>query len=125
MQHFLDDCRGIPDIQGQSFVEYFICTGLMNGETKPIKGFAVVDFPTDLLITLLNNGEVVTQTVPDFIHNKMSIANKYINEDDRTDDQEDNSNNVIFIQILKNIIFFSTISVNAFSYRRSVETISM
>jgi len=85
-------------MQGQSFVEYFICTGLMNGETKPIKGFAVMNFPTDLIITLLSNGEIVTQTIPDFLHNKMSITNIYMNEDDYIDDhEEDNSNNVSFI----------------------------
>lgn len=88
------DCRKSPDIQGQSFVEYYICTGLMNGETKPIKGFAVINFPTDLLVTLLSNGEVVTQTIPDYLHNKASIANMYINEDNATEDDTDNPENV-------------------------------
>ncbi|KAF0770286.1 nuclear pore complex protein Nup88-like [Aphis craccivora] len=88
-----DDFRGSPDIQGQSFVEYYICTGLMNGETKPIKGFAVLSFPTDLLVTLLSNGEVVTQAVPDFHYNKLS--NMYMKEDNiGSEDQVDNSENV-------------------------------
>ncbi|XP_060878477.1 nuclear pore complex protein Nup88 [Metopolophium dirhodum] len=90
-----DDFRGSPDIQGQSFVEYYICTGLMNGETKPIKGFAILSFPTDLLVTLLSNGEVVTQAVPDFHYNKLSIANMYTNEDNpASEDQVDSSENV-------------------------------
>ncbi|KAL4113472.1 hypothetical protein QTP88_017087 [Uroleucon formosanum] len=90
-----DDFRGSPDIQGQSFVEYYICTGLMNGETKPIKGFAVLSFPTDLLVTLLSNGEVVTQAVPDFHYNKLSIANMYMNEDNTdSEDQVDSFENV-------------------------------
>jgi len=91
-----DDFRGSPDIQGQSFVEYYICTGLMNGETKPIKGYAVLSFPTDLLVTLLSNGEVVTQAVPNFNYNKLSITNmEYMNEDDiGSEDQVDSSENV-------------------------------
>lgn len=88
-----DDFHGSPDIQGQSFVEYYICTGLMNGETKPIKGFAVLSFPTDLLVTLLSNGEVVTQAVPDFHYNKLS--NMYMKEDNiASEDQVDSSENV-------------------------------
>lgn len=66
----------------------------MNGETKPIKGFAVINFPTDLLVTLLSNGEVVTQAIPDYLHNKVSIANMYMNEDKPLEDQVDNSENV-------------------------------
>lgn len=66
----------------------------MNGETKPIKGFAVINFPTDLLVTLLSNGEIVTQTIPDYLHNKISIANIYMNEDKLTEDQVDSSENV-------------------------------
>lgn len=66
----------------------------MNGETKPIKGFAVINFPTDLLVTLLSNGEVVTQAIPDYHHNKVSIANMYMNEDKPLEDQVDNSENV-------------------------------
>lgn len=66
----------------------------MNGETKPIKGFAVINFPTDLLVTLLSNGEVVTQTIPDYLHNKVSIANIYMDEDKLAEDQVDNSENV-------------------------------
>jgi len=99
---FSDDIRGSPDIQGQSFVEYYICTGLMNGETKPIKGFAVLSFPTDLLVTLLSNGEVVTQAVPDFHYNKLSIANMYMNEDNAaSEDQVDNFENVrLYIHII-------------------------
>jgi len=79
----------------------------MNGETKPIKGFAVVDFPTNLLVTLLSDGEVVTQTIPDFLHNKMSVANTYINENDHTDDQVDSSDNVSLLQIFFFNPFFS------------------
>lgn len=81
-------------MQGQSYVEYFICTGLMNGETKPIKGFAVINFPTDLLVTLLSNGEVVTQTIPDYLHNKMSIANMYMDNNKPIEDQVDDIENV-------------------------------
>lgn len=81
-------------MQGQSYVEYFICTGLMNGETKPIKGFAVINFPTDLLVTLLSNGEVVTQTIPDYLHNKMSIANMYMDNNKPIEDQVDDMENV-------------------------------
>lgn len=66
----------------------------MNGETKPIKGFAVINFPTDLLVTLLSNGEFVTQTIPEYYHNKPSIANMYLNEDNRTEDDIDNLENV-------------------------------
>lgn len=83
-----------PNIQGESFVEYFICTGLMNGETKPIKGFAVINFPTDLLITLLYNGEVVTQTIPDYQHTKPFITNGFISEDKPVEDQVDSYENV-------------------------------
>jgi hypothetical protein len=66
----------------------------MNGETKPIKGFSVLNFPTDLLVTLLSNGEVVTQSVPDFLHNKLSIANVYINQENPSEEQADNADNV-------------------------------
>lgn len=66
----------------------------MNGETKPIKGFAVVNFPTDLLVTLLSSGEVVTQTIPDYHQNKLSIANAYIEEDSTVEDQVNGSENV-------------------------------
>ncbi|XP_050434553.1 nuclear pore complex protein Nup88 [Adelges cooleyi] len=77
-----DKHLGSPDLHGQSFVEYYICTGLMNGETKPVKGFAVVNFPTDLLVTLLSSGEIVTQSIPDYTHNKSSIANLYMTENE-------------------------------------------
>lgn len=66
----------------------------MNGQTKPIKGFAVVNFPTDLLVTLLSSGEVVTQTIPDYQHNKFSIANTYINEDGSAEDQVNSPDDV-------------------------------
>lgn len=67
----------------------------MNGETKPIKGFAVLSFPTDLLVTLLSSGEVVTQAVTDLFHNKISISKMYINEDKATsEDQVDSTENV-------------------------------
>lgn len=66
----------------------------MNGETKPIKGFSVLNFPTDLLVTLLSNGEVVTQSIPDFLHNKMSIANVYIDQENPSEEQADNADNV-------------------------------
>lgn len=66
----------------------------MNGETKPIKGFAVINFPTDLLVTLLSNGEVVTQTIPDYQHAKSSITNGYFSEDKSIEDQVDSSENV-------------------------------
>jgi len=67
----------------------------MNGKTKPIKGFAVLSFPTDLLVTLLSNGEVVTQAVPNFNYNKLSVANMYINEDNGgSEDQVDSAENV-------------------------------
>lgn len=81
-------------MQGQSYVEYFICTGLMNGGTKPIKGFAVINFPTDLLVTLLNNGEVVTQTIPDYLHNKMSIVHMYTENNKPIEDQVDDIEDV-------------------------------
>lgn len=90
---------GSPDIQGQSFVEYHICTGLMNGETKPIKGFSVLNFPTDLLVTLLSNGEVVTQSIPDFLHNKLSIANVYIDQDKPLEEQTENLDSVSLLLI--------------------------
>lgn len=76
----------------------------MNGETKPIKGFAVINFPTDLLVTLLSNGEVVTQTIPDYLHNKVSIANIYMNEDKLTEDQVDSSENVSSYKYLSYIL---------------------
>lgn len=90
-------------MQGQSYVEYFICTGLMNGETKPIKGFTVINYPTDLLVTLLSNGEVVTQTIPDYLHNKMSIANVYMDDNNTTEDEVDNSENVSSYMHIKHI----------------------
>ncbi|XP_050544889.1 nuclear pore complex protein Nup88 [Daktulosphaira vitifoliae] len=89
-----DEQQASPDILGQSFVEYYICTGLMNGETKPIKGFSVINFPTDLLVTMLSNGEVVTQSIPDYIHNKASIANLYIaNDENELDNQTESTEN--------------------------------
>jgi len=74
----------------------------MNGETKPIKGFAILSFPTDLLVTLLSNGEVVTQAIPDFHYNKLSIANMFTNEDNpASEDQVDSSENVrLYIHII-------------------------
>lgn len=66
----------------------------MNGETKPIKGFAVINFPTALLITVLSNGEVVTQTIQDYLYSKTFIDNMYIDKDDATEDQVDSSDNV-------------------------------
>lgn len=67
----------------------------MNGETKPVKGFAVLNFPTDLLVTLMSNGEVVTQTIPDYAHSKASLANMYMNDEDKlAEDQVDNVDNV-------------------------------
>lgn len=66
----------------------------MNGETKPIKGFAVINFPTDLLVTLLSNGEVVTQTIPDYIYNKLFTANMYTNDEYTENDQVNDSDSV-------------------------------
>lgn len=53
----------------------------------------MINFPTDLLVTLLSNGEVVTQAIPDYSHNKLSNAHMYMNENDSID-QVENSEDV-------------------------------
>lgn len=67
----------------------------MNGETKPIKGCTVINFPTDLLVTLLSNGEVVTQTIPDYSYNKLFHDNMHTYDDNhKENNQLDDSNSV-------------------------------
>jgi len=67
----------------------------MNGETKPIKGFAVINFPTDLLVTLLSNGEVVTQAISEYLYNNVSTNSMYnMNDENPAEDQVDSFENV-------------------------------
>lgn len=79
----------------------------MNGEKKPIKGFAVINFPTDLLVTVLSTGEVVTQTIQEHFYNKTFIEDMFIDKNEPIEnvDSSDIVSTYRFIYIYKNSNF--------------------